>query len=55
MFYLTHEQTLADQRLFADGYEQYVEDTHAMKRAYDGDVCGLMNQYDVETEYRRDS
>jgi len=27
----------------------------ATKRAYDGDVCGLMNQYDVETEYGRDS
>ena len=29
MFYLTHKQTLADQHLFADGYEQYVEDTRA--------------------------
>jgi len=30
--------------------EQYVEDARATKRAYDGDVCGLMNQYSVEIE-----
>jgi RNA-dependent RNA polymerase len=40
-----------DNRLYADGYRVYLEGARTLKRAYDADIKGLMNQFGIATEF----
>ncbi|RIA90179.1 RNA dependent RNA polymerase-domain-containing protein [Glomus cerebriforme] len=40
-----------DERLYVEGYKAYVEDARNIKRAYDADIRGLMNQFGIKTEF----
>jgi RNA-dependent RNA polymerase len=40
-----------DNRLYVEGYEAYLEDARMLKRAYDADIRGLMNQFGIATEF----
>jgi hypothetical protein len=39
-----------DERLYVEGYEVYLDDARKLKRAYDADIRGLMNQFGIMTE-----
>ncbi|PKY19633.1 RdRP-domain-containing protein [Rhizophagus irregularis] len=44
-------QMVLDDRLHVQGYKTYVEEARKIKRTYDADIKGLMNQYGVKTEF----
>ncbi|PKY55172.1 hypothetical protein RhiirA4_503510 [Rhizophagus irregularis] len=39
-----------DQRLYVDGYEEFLDDARKLKREYDASIRGLMNQFRIMTE-----
>ncbi|CAG8444865.1 5544_t:CDS:10 [Acaulospora morrowiae] len=40
-----------DERLYVEGFERYLEKARTLKRAYDTELRGLMNQFGVSSEY----
>ncbi|CAI2178873.1 1603_t:CDS:2 [Funneliformis geosporum] len=40
-----------DERLYVEGYRAYLENARFLKRTYDEDIRGLMNQFGIMTEF----
>ncbi|RGB24552.1 hypothetical protein C1646_772921 [Rhizophagus diaphanus] len=38
-----------DQRLYVDGYEEFLDDARKLRREYNADIRGLMNQFGIMT------
>ncbi|PKY47994.1 hypothetical protein RhiirA4_544344 [Rhizophagus irregularis] len=39
-----------DQRLYVDGYEESLDDVRKLRREYNANIRGLMNQFGIMTE-----
>ncbi|CAG8557394.1 4924_t:CDS:2 [Rhizophagus irregularis] len=39
-----------DKRLYADGFEEFLDDARKLKREYDANIRGLMNQFGINNE-----